>query len=67
MSIAQSIETLAAKVKDLKPIARLYFDRKTPRIGIFDADKKEHMHDLNVVADIYGFADELRARVKSFL
>ena len=50
-----------------KPIARLYFDRKTPRIGIFDADKKEHMHDLNVVADIYGFADELRARVKSFL
>lgn len=41
--------------------------RKTPRIGIFDADKKEHMHDLNVVADIYGFADELRARVKSFL
>ena len=69
MSITQSIETLAAKVKDLKPIIETeeYFDRKTPRISIFDADKKEHMHDLNVVADIYGFADELRARVKSFL
>ena len=64
---AKSYCAILYKDNNRKPIARLYFDRKTPRIGIFDADKKEHMHDLNVVADIYGFADELRARVKSFL
>lgn len=45
-----------------KPIARLYFDRQVPRIGIFDANKEEQQLDISAVEDIYQFADQLRAR-----
>ncbi len=47
-----------------KTIARLYFDRKTPRIGIFDVNKKEHFHDLKDISNIYDYSAELRERVK---
>lgn len=49
-----------------KPIARLYFDRKIPRIGIFDSNKKEHFHDLNEISDIYNHAEKLRERVRAW-
>lgn len=45
-----------------KPIARLYFDRQVPRIGIFDANKEEQQFDISAVEDIYQYADQLRAR-----
>lgn len=45
------------------PIARLYFDRKVPRIGIFTPDKEEQLFDLEAIEDIYSYTDELRARV----
>ncbi len=48
-----------------KPIARLYFDRKIPHIGIFDENKVEKHHDLEDIAAIYDYADELRARARS--
>lgn len=45
-----------------KPIARLYFDRQVPRIGIFDANKEERQFDISAVEDIYQHSDLLRAR-----
>lgn len=47
-----------------KPIARLYFDRKIPRIGLFDAEKHQHQHDLDSIAGIYEFSDQLRERCR---
>lgn len=47
-----------------KPIARLYFDRKVPRIGIFNADKTENLFDLDGLDDIYTYAEPLRDRVR---
>ncbi len=48
-----------------KPVTRLYFDRKIPRIGIFDAEKQEHFYDLDDIEDIYQYADEIRDRLKT--
>lgn len=48
-----------------KPIARLYFDRKIPRIGIFDEDKKEEYFDLEALDDIYQHAELIRARTRA--
>lgn len=48
-----------------KPIARLYFDRKIPRIGIFDAQKEEEYFDLESLDDIYKHSEELRERVRA--
>ena len=48
-----------------KPIARLYFDRKVPRIGIFDAAKEEEFFDLESLDDIYQHSDLLRERVRA--
>ena len=45
-----------------KPIARLYFDRRVPRIGIFGEEKSEQYFDLETVEDIYQHADLLRKR-----
>ena len=47
-----------------KTIVRLYFDRKVPRIVIFDRDKNEIPHDLSEIEDIYNFSDEIRDRIK---
>ena len=48
-----------------QPIARLYFDRKVPRVGIFDPEKQESQYDLGAIEDIYQFTSELRERVRS--
>lgn len=48
-----------------RPIARLYFDRQVPRIGIFDADKQEQLFDLTGNEAIYEYADLLRERCRS--
>lgn len=45
-----------------KPIARLYFDRQVPRIGIFDETKQEHLFDLDSIEDIYAHSELLRQR-----
>lgn len=49
-----------------KPIARLYFDRQIPKIGVFTPDREEEQFELpNGAEGIYAFADKLRARVKA--
>lgn len=46
-----------------KPIARLYFNTSQHYIGLFDKDKNVTRHPIDVNADIYDFADEIRAAV----
>lgn len=48
-----------------KPIARLYFDRRVPQIGIFDANREEHRFDLSSVSDIYQHSELIRERCAS--
>lgn len=65
MRDAKSYCAILYKDNNRKPIARLQFDRKVPRIILFDAEKNETQHDLDAIEDIYQYADELRARVRS--
>ncbi|WP_276650754.1 type I restriction endonuclease [Corynebacterium vitaeruminis] len=65
MRDAKSYCAILYQDNNRKPIARLYFDRKTPRISVFDENKQEVFHDIEDVTGIYAFADELRARVRS--
>lgn len=48
-----------------KTIARLWMDRKVPRIMIYDADKNEQQFDLSEVADIYQHAELIRERCRA--
>jgi predicted type IV restriction endonuclease len=48
-----------------KPIARLYFDRRIPRIVIFDENREEQSFDMESIEDIYNYSDHLRTRVRS--
>lgn len=48
-----------------KPIVRLFFDRKVPRIIIFDPERKEQIFDIERVDDIYRYAEQLCARVRA--
>lgn len=51
-----------------KPIARCYFNSKTTKwIGAFAEDKTLVRHDIDSLEEIYLFADELRATVKTYL
>lgn len=50
-----------------KPICRLYFNSATTRyIGIFDAEKNEIRHKVVGPEDLYGFADQIEAIIKSY-
>ena len=48
-----------------KPVARLFFDRKVPRICFFDENREEHYFDLESIEDIYKHSEILRKRVAS--
>lgn len=60
---AKSYCAILFKDNNRKPIARLFFDRKIPRISIFDETKHEHSYDLQAIEDIYSYAEQLRRRV----
>ncbi|WP_158963817.1 type I restriction endonuclease [Chachezhania sediminis] len=50
-----------------KPVCRLYFNSATTRhIGIFDSDKNEVKHKVSGPEDLYRFADDILAVVKSY-
>jgi predicted type IV restriction endonuclease len=50
-----------------KPIARLWFNRKQKYLGVFDANKAETRLPIGVSEDIYRYADQLRATVRSYV
>lgn len=52
------------KNNNRNPIARLYFDRKVPRVVIFDEEKSEQSFDLESVESIYEHAEVIRSRVR---
>ncbi|MGO1948022.1 MAG: type I restriction endonuclease [Mycobacteriaceae bacterium] len=65
MRDAKSYCAILYQDNNRKPIARLQFDRKTPRIIVFDEDRNESAHDIDDVEGIYAYAGALRDRVKS--
>ncbi|MDN5720633.1 MAG: type I restriction enzyme HsdR N-terminal domain-containing protein [Corynebacterium sp.] len=67
MRDAKSYCAILFQDNNRKPIARLLFDRKVPRIVLFDENKAETPHDLNSIDGIYEHADHLRARVRSLI
>lgn len=46
-----------------KPIARLHFNASQRYLGLFDAEKNETRHPIDVLADIYGHAAAIRETV----
>jgi len=50
-----------------KPLCRLHFNGKSRKyLGIFDSEKNEEKHVIDNLADIYRFADQLRAGASRF-
>lgn len=62
MRDAKSYCAILYRDNNRNPIARLYFDRRVPRIGIFDASRTEQVFDLGAVDEIYEHAQLLRER-----
>lgn len=62
---AKSYCAILYKDNNRNPIARLYFDRRIPRIGIFDENREEQFFDLDYLEDIYSHSDLLRRRCAS--
>lgn len=48
-----------------KPIVRFHFDRKIPRIEIFDEEHNKSAFDLEGIEDIYQHADLIRTRLRA--
>lgn len=63
MRDAKSYCAILFQDNNRKPIARFYFDRKIPRIHIFNAEGEQEHFDLESIEDIYNHADLLRSRV----
>ena len=49
-----------------RPICRLHFNRRQKYIGLFDAEKTETRHAIETLNDIYQYAEQLKATVKSY-
>lgn len=49
-----------------RPLARLYYSNTRKQIGIFDAQRQEQKHTIEMVDDIYKFAPQLRAALKRY-
>lgn len=67
MRDAKSYCAILFQDNNRKPIARLLFDRKVPRIILFDENKNETSHDLDSIEGIYSHAEELRSRVRALV
>lgn len=64
---AQSYCAILLDDNNRKPIARLYFDGKIKRLGLFDESKNVTREDLIELEDIYSHSDTLRATVQRYL
>ena len=65
MRDAKSYCAILYQDNNRKPLARLFFDRKIPRIGIFNEDREMEVFDLNAIEDIYNYSDLLRERCRA--
>lgn len=62
---AKSYCSVLYKDNNRKPVVRLYFDRKVPRLSILDDDRKESIHELASLEDIFLHAEEIRNRIRT--
>src|SRR5699024_957417 len=65
MRDAKSYCAILYQDNNRKPLARLFFDRKIPRIGIFNEGREMEVFDLTAIEDIYKHADLLRERCRA--
>lgn len=49
-----------------RPIARLYFTPTRMRIGIFNESRKEVIHPMQTIDDIFNYANELKASLTPY-
>ena len=61
MRDAKSYCAILFQDNNRKPISRFFFDRKVPRISIFNPEGEAEHFDLESIEDIYLYADQLRA------
>lgn len=65
MRDAKSYCAILYQDNNRKPIVRLHFDRKIPRIEIFDEENSKNVFDLGGIEDIYQHADLIRTRLRA--
>jgi hypothetical protein len=64
---AQSYCAILLDDNNRKPICRLYLNSSTKKyVGLFDDQKIEHRETIEKVADLYKFADKLKATVTRY-
>lgn len=63
MRDAKSYCAILFRDNNRTPIARLFFDRRVPRVVFFDEQRNEEVVDLNSIEEIYAHSDILRRRV----
>lgn len=64
---AQSYFAIFADDNNRRPICRLYLNKTTKTIGIFNEDKAEDKHKIETIDDIYEYKDALIAAVQKYL
>lgn len=65
---AQSYFAILFDDNNRKPIVRLYFNSSANKyIVTFDKEKKETRHNISSLDDVYQYANELQAVVKSYI
>ncbi|WP_240517249.1 hypothetical protein [Paracoccus salipaludis] len=67
MRDSRSYCAIFADNKNNRPICRLYFNAKSVRrIGVFSPDKSESRYEIDDLADIYKYSDEIKSVVKAY-
>lgn len=64
---AQSYFAIFIDDNNRKPVCRLYFNKTTKAIGIFNEDKSETKHKIESLDDIYNHQEELKSAVSKYL
>jgi predicted type IV restriction endonuclease len=67
MRDAQSYCAVLLDDNNRKPICRFYFTSTKKSIAIIDASRKETKYEIKNIEDIYDYAQELTAAVKTYL
>lgn len=65
MRDAKSYCAILYQDNNRKPLARLFFDRQVPRIGIFNSEREWEYFDMDSIEGIYEHANLLRERCVS--
>ncbi len=64
---AQSYFAVFIDDNNRKPVCRLYLNKTSNSIGIFDAEKNECKYKIDSLDDIYNYRDELTSSIQKYL